>query len=163
MGSRVCPAGRFASTDYASYSHINSYPGGMMCFISVTSNTGSFTTEATLTGFDTGDITVLPNRLYRVRYEVALQSSGTGQVRFWLTDRDNNHLTYTELKVPDSDAYTVNMNPGKCGTVFLHSPPGGTYGYKVRGVRLVGSGTTIAANSSTLIGYIMVDDVGPSI
>lgn len=163
MGTRVCPAGRFASTDYASYSHINSYPGGLMCFIERTSNTGSFSTEATLSGFDTGDITMLGQRLICARFELAWHDvTASDRVRFWLTDGDNNHLCYAE-DYQHPDDVGNNQQVQRCGTFFLHTPPAGTYSYKVRGEILRGSnGGPIGACSSTLIGYIMVTDMGPS-
>ncbi len=164
MPTRAGVPGIFASTDFPSYSQINGYPGGLMCFITRTSNTGGFTTEATLSGFDTGDITLLDDRLYLVRFELAFQDDGIDSVRFWLTDRDNNHLCYADAICDASSLETTNIQVGKCGTFMLHSPGGGTYGYKVRAERLEAffglGGTMISANSSALIGYIMVTDVG---
>ncbi len=170
MPTRAGVPGIFASTDYPSYSHYNSYPGGLMCFIERTTATGNFSTEATLSGFDTGDLTLLDNRLYRVRFELAVQDDGIDSMRFWLTDRDNNHLCYADAVTDASILETTNIQVGKVGTFFLHAPGAGTYGYKVRAEVLEAyfglGGTPFSAcdvtGGSGLIGYIMVEDVGPA-
>lgn len=157
MPYRATIPGRLGSTDRPSYSHYNCLPGGLKCFIAVATESTFTNTEVTLTDWDTGDITTLANRLYCVSAEAAVQTGHLGDtLRLWLTDGDNNHFIHSDVRITD----TVNANGqiGHNGFSFLHAPGAGTRRYKLRGVRIKGSGTQKLAG---VAGSIQVHDVGP--
>ncbi len=156
MVSRSTTPGTLDSTSAATHTQVNDVPFGFLAYVTVTSNTGSFTTEATLTGFDTGTITTLSNRYYRIYFELAVQSDAGDSIRLFLTDGSNTHLSTCDVW-----ALSANYNY-QVGRSFIHAPGAGTRSYKVRGQRLTSNGTCIGACDGPLPGYITVEDVGSS-
>ncbi len=141
----------------ASYTQLNDLPFGLISYVTVTANTGSFTSEATLTDFDTGTLATLSNRYYRIYFELAFQTTVIGDVvRAFLTDGSNSHLASVDCLMLQQD---FNIQIGRS---FIHAPGSGSRSYKVRAQRVSGTGTCIGACDATLPGYLTVEDVGPS-
>ncbi len=156
MVSRTTTPGTLDSTSFATHTQVNDVPFGLIAYTTVTNNTGSFTTEATLTGFDTGSVTTLSNRYYRIYFELAVQSTAGDSIRLFLTDGSHTHLASCDIW-----ALSAGINY-QIGRSFIHAPGAGSRNYLVRGQRLTSNGTCIGACDDPLPGYITVEDVGQS-
>ncbi len=150
---------------------LNNRSGGVVAYQAVTQNSGLFgPQEATITGFDTGPIVTYDNRIYRISYQLALQATpydpadtSIGQMaRIWLTDGDNNHLCYVDTP---RFMFFINENLCLARTYLDVDPGGGTRRYKLRGEQtfnLAPESLCFAACDTSIPGWIMVEDVGPS-
>ncbi len=142
----------------ASYTQLNDLPFGMISYVTVTANTGSFTSVATLSGFDTGTFATLANRYYRIYFELAFQTTvNPDVVRVFLTDGSNTALANSDVFL---DSPNLNTQVGRS---YIDAPgASATTRYKVRAQRLTSSGTCIGACDTDFPGYLTVEDIGPS-
>lgn len=167
MVSRDTIPGTVVSTDDLTDDILTSLPGGVKAYKTVTENSGGFRgQEVTITGYDTGNITLDDNRIYRVSFQVAIQqttpdpdaSSWGNFFRIWLTDGGNNHLVYVDdLAFP---------NETRCiGRTYLDIDPGaGNRRYKLRGevTLAIDNCLVFAAADQSIPGWIKIEDCGPS-
>ncbi len=168
MVSRASPA-ILVSTSNATEAQLNNRPGGVVAYKAVTQNGGLInSSEATLTDFDTGPIVTDTDRLYRITFQLALQMNGPAdavvQPRIWLTYGDDTHLCFV-----DSVGFFGDPNVNEClGRTYLDIPGANSaLRYKLRGeVIFAAYGSTVGlpfpACDTSLPGWIMVEDVGPS-
>ncbi|HET7486830.1 MAG TPA: hypothetical protein VFJ85_02810 [Acidimicrobiales bacterium] len=121
-------------------------------YAGITSIQTGITTEADLTG---GSITVTlaAGRRYRLHGYARLQSSVDGDYgSLVIADGSNTHLAEAQIKLGTS---TQDLRAAK-----IWVPGAGTYTFKLRASRSVGTGTLQTNHASTNEGFIAIEDAG---
>ena len=131
-----------------------SAPGGCLAYAERTSNQGSITAEADLTGLSV-TVDIPANRRIRISATIEAQSTQAADV------------ARLRIKEGSTALQTGNFRLGTSGTPFSCSkdhvfvPSAGEHTYKLS-LERVGSGTVTMSAASGRAAFIMVEDLGPA-
>jgi hypothetical protein len=156
MPVRTAWAGTVNTGDTVTEGNLDSLPGGWLGYGEITATSSAFTTEATITGLNTGAMTVGPSRRLLILLFCHVQSSVTND---WIVARIKEGATVINDARYNITLSSVSM-PVFMGAVV--TPSQGSHTYSMTGERLSGTGSTQVFADSTRPAWIMAIDIGPA-
>lgn len=154
----ISPNDNFTAGQVLTATECNQFPRGIMAYNSVTATDSTITAEEVqITG---SSFTAVANRYYRITYqEPSLASAGANAV-FTLRIRLTNlaGAVQNEVRELNQSASTAIPTSGICQAIVTLTA--GTQNFVA--TLQCSSGTGQAQRSGTIIGFLLVEDIGPA-
>lgn len=146
----------FVAGEVLTATNLNDLTSGRVSSVSVTSSQGSITTITDLTSL-TITFTAIASRYYEIRGMVMVQSTvAADRVEVAITDGSNTYVSAASI-------LTSTANVDQSLNVFgLVSPGAGSVTYKLRALRVSGTGTVTMSASATRPALFLIKDIGSS-